>query len=210
LGKEVFKNCDMLEMELLNEIQYVSSESFKDLSVGHLTLGKIVEGNDSQYNIFNGKSLVKDFRRIRDLTIKKNVSKIQNSSLSKGEFNNVVLEDGVEEIDDLAFAESGIKKITVPNSLKKMTLSSFENIPKIREVTIGDSLRDCENVRGLFLDTTGTISKVSKLNLTLNRNEIEDGFFTKSRNFNENYPTYFDVDEIELSSNITKIGDNAI
>ena len=92
LGKEVFKNCDMLEMELLNEIQDVSSESFKDLSVSHLTLGKIVDGNDSQYNIFNGKSLVKDFRRIRDLTIKKSVSKIQNSSLSKGEFNNVVLE----------------------------------------------------------------------------------------------------------------------
>ena len=210
LGKEVFKNCDMFEMELLNEIQDVSSESFKDLSVSHLTLGKIVDGNDSQYNIFNGKSLVKDFRRIKDLTIKKSVSKIQNSSLSKGEFNNVVLEDGIEEIDDLSFAESGIKKITIPNSLKKMSLTSFENIPKIREVTIGDSLRDCENVRGLFVDTAGTISKVSKLNLTLNRNEIEDGFFTKSKNFNENYPTYFDVDEIELSSNITKIGNNAI
>ena len=209
LGNEVFKNCNMLEMNLLNEIQFVSPESFKSVSVDSLNLGKIIDANDSQYNSFNGKSLTQYFAKIKKITIKSNVKKIEDSSLSRSEFSDVVLEEGVEEILDNAFKESGIKKITIPDSLKKVNATSFENTPRIREVNIGDALRNCDGMRWLFVTTNG-LQKVSKLNLNLNRDEIEDGFFANGINFNQYYPVFFEFDEINLASNITKIGNKSI
>lgn len=55
---------------------------------------------------------------------------------------NVIIEDGVESISDMAFYGTSIKSISFPNSVKKIGKSSIANCAELEKITLSDNISE--------------------------------------------------------------------
>ena len=94
--------------------------------------------------------------------------------------NNSVIPDGIPEIADYAFTNSKIQSIELPDSVKKIGNTAFENCKELSEVKTGKGLTDldisaflnCNSLQTLYLPSTLTSIGYQALkginNLTIN------------------------------------------
>lgn len=128
---ETFLNCMNLEKVILPEnLQKINEGAFSECS----KLKNIKLPNSLTYigqkTFFNCSSL-------QNITIPKNVLVIDNYVFYGClNFKNITIENGVESIGKGVFKNSGVKKLIIPTSVKKIGESAFAGNPKLKYIEI--------------------------------------------------------------------------
>ena len=80
---------------------------------------------------------------------------------------HVVLPEGVEEVNQIAFSSfEEMETLTMPNTLKKTTDNSFSSCPRLRSVVLPEGFTDCgiqcfmEDVGLTFVDLPSTLTNL--------------------------------------------------
>lgn len=110
--------------------------------------------------------------------------------LSLDEINEYVVQDGVQEIREYAFEGSKIKKIVLPDTLKKIDYSAFYYCQLLEEVVVPDSVTEIGD------DAFSHCSNLKKLKLSNNIEKLESDTLTDC----------LDLDYLYLPDNLRVVG----
>ena len=111
---------------------------------------------------------------------------------------SITIPTSVTEIGVRAFAYTGLTSINIPNSVKTIKESAFNNCNELREVTLPNSIK--EIAYGLFMDC----KKVEKLNIPNSVTSIGNSAFKSCGG----YYSWLTWDP-DIPSSVTSIGDDA-
>lgn len=89
----------------------------------------------------SGDTLHKVHPKSTEYTIPSNIKIIGRNAFRQSVVRNLVIPEGVEEIDCYAFECSALEKITLPKSLKIIRSGAFSNCPNLKELTIHEGIR---------------------------------------------------------------------
>ena len=106
---------------------------------------------------------------------------------------NIIIEDGVESISDMAFYGTSIKSISLPNSVKKIGKSSIANCAELEKITLSDNIS--ENPTGAF----NSDYKLTSIELPTKLTSIGASAFLNCES----------LESIDIPDTVTEIGDRA-
>lgn len=106
---------------------------------------------------------------------------------------NIIIEDGVESISDMAFYGTSIKSISLPNSVKKIGKSSIANCAELEKINpFGQYLRNSDQVHQFRLQTY-----INRIADKINFNRCSAFLNCES------------LESIDIPDTVTEIGDRA-
>lgn len=128
---------------------------------------------------------------------------------------NIIIEDGVESISDMAFYGTSIKSINLPSSVKKIGKSSIANCAELEKITLSDNITEIPTgafnsnykLTSIELPTNLTLigtaaflncESLENINIPDSVTEINDRAFSNSG-----------LKNIDLPDGLTKIGETA-
>ena len=121
---------------------------------------------------------------IDTLILPDTVKEIKNSALSNAHIAEIILPDGLETIEDSAFAYNGyLTNITIPNRVTSLGSSVFSECAYLESVVIGDGLTEIPQ---------GTFSNCSNLKT------VEIG--AKVQTFDSNISAYADIINVDANN----------
>ena len=106
---------------------------------------------------------------------------------------NVIIEDGVESISDMAFYGTSIKSISLPNSVKKIGKSSIANCAELEKITLSDNISEIPT--GAF----NSDYKLTSIELPTKLTSIGASAFLNCES----------LESIDIPDTVTEIGDRA-
>lgn len=106
---------------------------------------------------------------------------------------NIIIEDGVESISDMAFYGTSIKSISLPNSVKKIGKSSIANCAKLEKITLSDNITEIPT--GAF----NSDYKLTSIELPTKLTSIGASAFLNCES----------LESINIPDTVTEIGDRA-
>lgn len=185
LGDYAFKGCGVKNIEIPGTLEKLGEGIFTDSKLQYVTIKEGVKEIDPK--AFDGVVSLKS------LEIPGTVSKIEAGTFQNNpDLEELILHDGITGIGESAFANCGIKNLTIPGSVEKLENNVFA-FCKLEYLTIQEGVKEIdpnafEGVVNLkSLEIPGTVSK------------IEAGTF-------QNNP---DLKELKLHDGITGIGESA-
>ena len=134
-------------------VTYVGNEK-------HLTLPKDYKGQSYTIIKYAFENL-----DVESLVISSGVKAIEKSAFAQSKsLKEIIFEEGVVSIGDRAFAESGIRKIVLPNSLTQMGTNLFANCENLGCVVLGNGINtipaytfySCSNLVSITLPSSLT------------------------------------------------------
>ena len=106
---------------------------------------------------------------------------------------NIIIEDGVESISDMAFYGTSIKSISLPNSVKKIGKSSIANCAELEKITLSDNISEIPT--GAF----NSDYKLTSIELPTKLTSIGASAFLNCES----------LESIDIPDTVTEIGDRA-
>ena len=135
IGQGAFYNCDSLEMtELPKNLQVIGPDAFA--SCDNLSIDRIPES----VTHIGGRAFTNCHSLVDITVIGGNLNKIGYGAFSDCQnLRNVVIGEGVTILENRVFERSGIKKITLPDSVVTLGESVFYGCEKLEEIHFGKS-----------------------------------------------------------------------
>lgn len=106
---------------------------------------------------------------------------------------NIIIEDGVESISDMAFYGTSVKSISLPNSVKKIGKSSIANCAELEKITLSDNISEIPT--GAF----NSDYKLTSIELPTKLTSIGASAFLNCES----------LESIDIPDTVTEIGDRA-
>lgn len=109
---------------------------------------KIMEDTSGTVKIREGTELIADSAgwgafRLNKLELPQSLKKIGVSTFRNCyRLENVVLREGLEEIGDRAFYDTGMKKVRIPKSVQRVGSDAFSACGKLKKIWVPEHLRD--------------------------------------------------------------------
>ena len=134
IGQGAFRYCSSLESVIISSKVKVESRAF--CKCGHSLTFYTPDGNKTDIDFFD----IKD-------TVLIGITK---------DIKEVVVPEGITEIEFSAFAFTNLEKVTIPSSIKKIRNCAFDGCKSLKSVTIPKNVefgiwvfRDCTSLKSL-------------------------------------------------------------
>mgnify|MGYP005769791899 CR=1 FL=1 len=129
IGQNAFRNTAIKELYVPDSVTTIKSYSFSGLNDCTISIGKVVENDQSTYyGVFQDSAV--------DIIIRDGVQKIGvgvfcTESNYFGKIKSVTIPSSVTEIGKQAFAYSGLTSLTIPDSVTSIGNRAFEGVSHI-------------------------------------------------------------------------------
>lgn len=153
-----------------------------------------------------------NFQGLDELVLPSNIQKIEHGAFCSAQIKNIVLNDGIKEIEESAFVNTkNLKNILLPDSLKVLGERAFQS-SSIEEITIGNGLKeikestfeDCDKLKNVVLPKS--IKKINQkafIYSSINNIKLNEGLEEID---NLAFSNCCDLKSIEFPSTIKRLG----
>lgn len=140
IGSNAFSSCAALEQLVLpDNLDRIGSTIISDTPSSYLKSLHYLETNDGKYLGSKNNPYLLLVEAKTNLAITNQTKFVYYSSFRSiiGSFTEIIVPDGVHQIDSYAFRDAtSAKSVIIPNSVKKIGSYLFNASPKIEEMTI--------------------------------------------------------------------------
>lgn len=174
IGKWAFGECRYAtEINTGNGITYIPEFAFGWANrCEKLTIGENVTAIGQ--NAFESYATTIYNKSNQTLVIPSRITHIGADAFTSAAFKELVLSEGIEKVDTLAFSGMNqMLKVTLPSTLKDIRMLAFESMPKITEITLPAGLTTIGD--GAFAGCT----KLSAVNIPANVKNVGKRAFSK-------------------------------
>lgn len=210
IGKEAFSDNMIRVLQTPSSLKYLGNESFQYNLVSEVDFAEGLEYIGE--NLFGSHTADIENGRIDVLILPGSVKKIGKETFSECRIGTLILNEGLEEIEDYSFHETNIKVLILPNSLKTIGKFSFYD-NDITELVLPERCKLIDE--GAFgynqiekLDVPGSVktigrraffsNKIEELRLGVGVSIIEESAFGSNR-----------ISKLEIPESVKNIADLA-
>ena len=131
-GGGFFQCRNLKKVTLSSQIEIIGSGAFEKTAISEITLPTSLKSI--------GMRAFADCANLKYIKIPKGLTTLNAEIFSNSGLETVVFEEGVEEIASGMFANTKIREITTPKSLKTIHHSAFVNCANLEKVTLNEGL----------------------------------------------------------------------
>ena len=167
IGRNAFRNCQALKrVYLAPSVKSIDRGAFNNCSaLETVEIDDVASWvsidfeNYSSNPLYYARHFVVGGQEVKDLVIPGTVKRVSNAFMYVSCLNSVTIEQGVEEIDDMAFLYATIKSVSIPGSVRRVGESAFLGCYALVTLTLGEGVQmidgyafcECENLKSVTL-----------------------------------------------------------
>lgn len=158
IRKEAFKECFIYEIEMGNGVESIEESAFENIHIG----SDIELSKNLKYIGKNAFSLILCYDSAVGIRVPASVIKIEKGAFSGSEFKEIILENGIKNIESNALSGTCIENINIPGSVNDINEILFSDCDELKKVKLDDGITrikdwafdDCELLENIEFPST--------------------------------------------------------